>query len=104
MSKIELDDVDEIENALRSTRRFLKNKEVLGTDDFERLLFDLLKDLIPKIGRERKDHLECIRSRLHYAGGQFQSIPLDLQELGEYWAESRISGKPVINIIKEKTS
>jgi hypothetical protein len=103
MSKIELDDVDEIENALRSTRRFLKQRKVLVEGNFEYLLFDLLKKLVPTFGRERTNHLECIRSRLQAADGQYQSIPLDLQELGEYWAESRISGKPIIEVIKEKT-
>ncbi len=103
MSKIELDNIDEIENAFRSVRRFLKQKEVFEEGRFEYTFFHLLKNLAPLFGRERTAHWGKIKEELSNTILQAETaVPLDLNELGVYWAESRSNGKSILEIIRHQ--
>ncbi len=102
MSIMEGDVIEDIENALRSTRRFLKQRNVLEPDCFELFLFNLLKDLLPLYGRERTAHFKKIKDELTDSETIYQNIPLDIQEVGQYWAESSLTGEPIMDIIRKK--
>lgn len=103
MSKIEIDEVDDVENAFRSTYRFLKQRHAFEEEHFEFILYHLLKNYVSLFGREKKEHLGAIRDELQLLVQQkAPNIPLDLHELGQYWAESRLGKTPIMEVIKKK--
>jgi len=103
LAKIEQDDIDATDNALRSVKRFLKKMDAFSGDGFEKLFYELLKDLIPLYGKERKKHLQHIIDTLKELEQKKEiHIPLDLHELGEIWAESRLTGEAILEVIRQE--
>ncbi len=102
LSKYELGQVEALDNAVRATQRSLKAKNALQEGSFSFTFFHFIKELIPLYGKEEKDHFKKIRDSFKEMMTKNRTnIPFDLHELGMYWAESRLTELPILELIKK---
>lgn len=94
---------EEVDNALRSVYRFFSRQTGTDKEGFAYRVIDYFRKLANAPVREMDDWLEHFRAYLRdLRTDQTVNVPLGLDELLFLWAESRLEGKTILAVVRQK--